>query len=115
MKEIEIAERKLDELIDSSTTSTANLLKALDMKFKKAGVYSEKRVVEDVTRQRELDGQEQLEAARLATLLVELPCPAYVESQQIVGDVEDSGRHTAPPPEPNKDETGDKEGLNSED
>jgi len=73
---IELIQRKLDEIINNERTTAANRIRCLDIKCKILGVYSEKRVIEDVSRQRELDGQERIEAMLLAKLrLRALPAP----------------------------------------
>lgn len=95
LNEVEKDKQRLDNIIDDGVTSCANRLKALDMKFKIAGVYSEKRVIEQTSRLAELDDAETQQAQLIAGVLLNLPCPAY-EPQHIVGDVEGSVRHTPP-------------------
>jgi hypothetical protein len=91
--EIELIQQKLTAIIDDPSTTTANRIRCLDIKCKIAGVYSEKRVIEDVTRQRELDQAEQQEATLLAGLRLRL-CPS----------------HTAPIIDANSGETREKQG-----
>jgi len=105
---IELIQRKLDEIIDNERTTAANRIRCLDIKCKILGVYSEKRVIEDVSRQRELDGQERIEAMLLAKLrlralpapglCVALPAvyPQFTEQGDMVTSGGDSVSRTAP-------------------
>ena len=73
---VELVKRAMTKIISTAGETSANRIRAGDVLCKIAGVYSEKRVIEDVTRQRELDGQERIEALLLAKLrLRALPAP----------------------------------------
>jgi hypothetical protein len=93
LNDVELLKQKLHTIIDDAATTAANRIRCIDILCKIAGVYSEKRVIEDVTRQRELDQAEQQEATLLAGLRLRL-CPS----------------HTAPIIDANSGETREKQG-----
>ena len=84
----------LENIILDKHTSTANRIRAIDIRCKIAGIYSEKRVIETVARQRELDASESAEASRLAELLVLGVHAKYADTQHIEGDGADGVTHT---------------------
>jgi len=85
----------LENIILDPKTSTANRIRAIDIRCKIAGIYSEKRVIETVARQRELDASESAEASRLAELLVLGVHAKYADTQHIEGDGADGPTRTA--------------------
>lgn len=120
LNEIETVQRKLDEIINDKTTTVANRIRCLDIKCKILGVYSEKRVIEDVTRQRELDQAEQAEASLLATLRLRLPAPGVTFSLPNIidavtqqADIRAGVSRTEPDMQANSIETGAKQGDSS--
>lgn len=96
MKGIELAQEKLAVIMLNPETSTMNLLRAIDITCKIAGVYSEKRVFEDIHRTKALEAAEQQEAQLLSTARLRLPAPAYSDTQDVGGDDTDDVTHTAP-------------------
>lgn len=114
LDEIEQIKQNLDNIIGNEDTSTANKIRCLDIKCKIAGVYSEKRVYENSDRQRELDMYERQEAALISQARLKLQCHTPLPLH-IVGDVIDSGTHTAPQEQDNSTETEDKQDGNKQD
>jgi hypothetical protein len=109
LKGIELAQKKLTAIMLNEDTSTMNMLRAIDITCKIAGVYSEKRVFEDAHRTKELEQSERREAQLLADMRLRLPCPTYSDAaQDVVGD---SGRQGTP----TAHETEDKQDGNKQD
>lgn len=109
--DVELVKKTMRQIINDPNSRRADVTKACDVLCKIAGVYSERRVIEDVTRQRELDAAEQHEAALLATIRLRLPASGVmVTLPSIMADNRTRVSHTQPDMQSNSIETRDKQG-----
>lgn len=66
--DVELCKKKMREIVESPKSKASDIARAADILCRIAGVFSEKRIIEDATRQRELDQAERREAEQLALL-----------------------------------------------
>lgn len=59
---------KLQKIIGSTTEITSNVLRAIELRMKSLNMLAERRIVENIDRQRELTESEKAEARRLAQI-----------------------------------------------
>jgi hypothetical protein len=122
LDDVELVKKTMRQIINDPQSRRADVTKACDVLCKIAGVYSERRVIEDVTRQRELDAAEQAEAQFLATIRLRLPAagamvtlPNIIEAVTSRADNRLCASHTQPDIRTNSIETrgnqGDSNGI----
>ena len=68
--EIESADNKLKNLINSGDLGPAHLLKALELFYRRHGALADKQIFESAERERELSQAERAEARRLSVVLM---------------------------------------------
>jgi hypothetical protein len=112
LDDVELVKKTMRQIINDPQSRRADVTKACDVLCKIAGVYSERRVIEDVTRQRELDAAEQAEAQFLATIRLRLPAagamvtlPNIIEAVTSRADNRLCASHTQPDIRTNSIET----------
>lgn len=94
LDDVKLVTKTMRDIVNSKT-GMANRIRAADILMKMAGVYSEKRVIEQTHRIKELDAAEQAEAQLIAGVRLTLPCPEYTP-QDIVGDDSSQATRSAP-------------------
>ena len=118
--DVELVKKTMRQIINDPDSRRPDIVRACDVLCKIAGVYSEKRVIEDDKRQRELNQTEQREATLLAMLRLRLPAPGVTFSLPNIidavtqqADIRAGVSRTQPDMALNSTETGGQQGDSS--